>query len=68
MRFRDRSGQGIGQAEVERERRCDSPIIRDERAIDLPTAARDSTVIRLVVNSTAARIAKQEIGLHIATR
>ena len=29
------------QAEIEGERRCDSPIILDERTVDLPAAAGD---------------------------
>src|ERR1700722_31780 len=65
MLFSNRSGHVPGQAEVKRERRQDPPIIRDEGAINLPAAAGDRSLVRLVVNGPT-RETEQEIGLRIA--
>ena len=54
-----------GQAEVEGQRGCDAPIVFDEGAVDLPTAAGHRSVVGLVVNGEAGD-AKQEIRLSIA--
>src|ERR1700728_4251729 len=64
MLFCNWRGHVPGEAEVQRERGNNSPIIRNERADDLPTAAGNSTVVRLVMNCPA-REAEQEIGLRI---